>query len=46
MFKWNKHFETGKPNFFTKYGSYKEKILVVKNANEVERYFSKRYGGE
>jgi adenylate kinase family enzyme len=46
MFKWNKHFEAvGKPNFFTKYASYKEKVLVVKDSKEVREYFLKRSGG-
>ncbi|ALC91774.1 DNA topology modulation protein FlaR [Bacillus sp. FJAT-18017] len=40
MFKWNKHFEAvGKPNFFTKYARYKEKVLVVKGSKEVGEYF-------
>ncbi|MGE7694621.1 AAA family ATPase [Lysinibacillus sp. NPDC094177] len=36
MFKWNRHFEEiGKPNFYYKYGMYRDKLLVIKNKREL-----------
>lgn len=41
MFKWNRHFEdVGKVNFFTRYGKYKDKIKVINNTNNIEKYFN------
>ncbi|PPA70356.1 AAA family ATPase [Jeotgalibacillus proteolyticus] len=38
MFKWNRYFEeVGKPNFFTAFGQYAEKILIVKNGEAAEK---------
>jgi adenylate kinase family enzyme len=40
MFKWNRYFEeVGKPNFYNRFGVYANKILVVKNKNEIKNYF-------
>ncbi|MGE7672920.1 AAA family ATPase [Lysinibacillus sp. NPDC094403] len=36
MFKWNRHFEEiGKPNFYSKFGMYSDKILVISNKREI-----------
>lgn len=41
MFKWNRYFEeVGKPNFYNKFGKYGDKILVVTNKKEIEKYFN------
>lgn len=41
MFKWNKYFEdVGKPKFFGDFEMYRDKIVVVKNKNEIENYFN------
>lgn len=41
MFKWNRHFEeVGKPNFFTKFGLYSDKLFVVTNKRSIENYFN------
>ncbi|WP_316571732.1 AAA family ATPase [Neobacillus sp. YIM B06451] len=42
MFKWNKFFEqNGKPNFFKKYSIYKDKVIVIKNRNQLEEFIEK-----
>ncbi|MFD2132395.1 DNA topology modulation protein FlaR [Pseudogracilibacillus auburnensis] len=39
MFKWNKHFEeVGKPNFFTTYGMYNDKIIIFRNQKCSKNY--------
>ncbi|MFC9539938.1 AAA family ATPase [Lysinibacillus sp. NPDC056959] len=36
MFKWNRHFEEiGKPNFYHKYGMYRDKLIVVSSKREI-----------
>lgn len=36
MFKWNCHFEEiGKPNFYQRYGMYRDKLLVVTSKREI-----------
>ncbi|MFB7160211.1 AAA family ATPase [Lysinibacillus sp. NPDC056232] len=36
MFKWNRYFEEiSKPNFYHKYGKYKDKLLVVTSKREI-----------
>lgn len=41
MFKWNRYFEeVGKPNFFNKLGIYSDKLLVVKNRESIENFFT------
>ena len=43
MFKWNRHFEDiGKPNFFKKFGVYRDKLLVVTNKKCIENYLNQR----
>ncbi len=43
MFKWNRYFEdVGKPNFFKKYGKYRNKLLIVTNNNWVDKYFKEQ----
>lgn len=41
MFKWNRHFEeVGKVNFFNKYGLHKDKIVVINNTKNLNKYFN------
>ncbi len=40
MFKWNRHFEeVGKVNFFNNYGLHKDKIVVINNSKNLNKYF-------
>lgn len=40
MFKWNRYFEeAAKPRFFNRFGTLRDKILVVTNNKEIENYF-------
>ena len=39
MFQWNKYFEqVGKSNFYQKYGTYEEKLLVIKNGKSLKKF--------
>lgn len=41
MFKWNRYFEeVGKPNFYLKFGKYADKIVVIRNKNEINNQFN------
>jgi adenylate kinase family enzyme len=41
MFKWNRYFEeVGKPNFFNKFGVFRNKLLVVNNKRCIKNYFN------
>lgn len=41
MFKWNRHFEqVGKPNFFNKFNIHRNKILIIKNKNEIKSFLN------